>query len=79
MIYYGIVEEKRALKYGTRTSYGIGVYDASDAAGATVLQSIPDITSDRESLEELVDRCNKGNLSEIHLEEAVQDFLTMKN
>lgn len=79
MIYYGIVEEKRTLKSGARTSYGIGVYDASDATGATVLQSIPDITSDRKSLEEFVDWCNKGNLSGIHLEEAVQDFLTINN
>lgn len=70
---------KRILKARTRTSYGIAVYEDRKKQGETVVRSINDITSDKRSLESFVDLCNKEKLSEIHLEEAVQDFLTENN
>lgn len=35
-----------------------------------------DISIHKEKIEKLIELCNKGNLSPIHLEDVVEDFLT---
>ncbi len=75
-ITYGLVEERYVLNGYVRTAYGIAVLADADTDGtATVIASIHDITSDKQGLEALVHRCNDLDLSPIHLEDVVEDFL----
>ncbi len=52
---------------GTYTSYGI----VCEKEGVT----IPDVSPNKESMEQFVETINKLELSPIHIHEAVQDFL----
>ncbi len=73
---YGITEEYYSLGTDSRISYGIAAYaDAEEDGTATVLQSVHDITADREKLQALVDICNRFKLSTIHLQDVIEDFL----
>lgn len=75
-ITYGVTEEVYSLSGNSRRSYGIAVYSNSEIDGtATVLTSVNDISSDREKLEELVEICNRAELSLIHLNDVINDFL----
>ena len=75
-VIYAIREEIYELQGVCRKSYGIAVYDNTDRdKTVTVLGSIEDITSDRESLLSLVEKCNILELSPIHLKEIVEDFM----
>ena len=75
-ITYGVIEEIYSLSCSSRRSYGIAVYSDSPGDGfATVLASVNDISSDREKLEELVQICNRTELSLIHLNDIINDFL----
>lgn len=71
---YGICEEIYELQGERRVSYGIAVYDAENTS--TVLDHISDITEDYERLSELIKTCNSLELSPIHLNEVVEDFLS---
>lgn len=59
-------EERKAY-----TVYGI---DAVNSDGE-VLVSVPDVFFDRQKAERFVSLCNDGNLSLIHLADAVEDAL----
>lgn len=75
-ITYGVTEEVYSLGGNSRKTYGIAVYSNSEIDGtATVLTSVNDITSDRVKLEELVQICNRAELSLIHLKDVINDFL----
>lgn len=76
-ITYGITEEIYSLGTDRRVSYGIAAYaNAEEDGTATVVASVHDVTTDKQSLSELVLLCNRSELSVIHLEDAVEDFLT---
>lgn len=76
-ITYGITEETYTLNGESRKSYGIAVYaDAEEDGSATILTSVRDITSEQERLAELVRKCNLLELSPIHLDDVIEDFLT---
>lgn len=73
---YAITEEKYTLGEEVRISYGIVAYFSPKQCGtATVIDSVHDITSDKERLSELVKKCNRLELSTIHLHDVVEDFL----
>lgn len=75
-ITYGVTEEVYSLSGNSRKTYGIAVYSNSPDDGiATVLASFNDITSDRVKLEKLVEICNRDELSLIHLNDVINDFL----
>ena len=75
-IVYGIREEIYELQGDRRVSYGIVVYDNTDGKNTyTVLESIGDITSDKDKLIRLVEECNISELSPIHLKEIIEDFM----
>lgn len=75
-ITYGVVEELYSLGEESRTSYGIAAYADSEIDGtATIVLSVCDICSDKQRLAELVDRCNRQELSILHLHDAVEEFL----
>ena len=74
---YGIIEERYTLGNESRVSYGISAYsDANENGTATVVASVHDITSNKESLARLVDDCNRLKLSTVHLHDVVEDFLS---
>ena len=71
-ITYGIVEEIYSMGITSRTSYGIAAYeDAGEDSIATIVEFIPDIISDKQSLSELVLLCNRLKLSLIHLNDVL--------
>lgn len=76
-ITYGMTEEIYTLNGKSRKSYGIAVYsNAEEDGSATILTAVRDITSERERLEDLVRKCNLLELSPIHLDDVIEDFLT---
>ena len=75
-ITYGVTEEIYSLGTSSRTSYGIAAYADSEEDGtASIVASVHDVTADKQALSELVDLCNRLELSTIHLNNAVEDFL----
>ena len=76
-ITYGMTEEIYTLNGKSRKSYGIAIYsNAEEDGSATILTAVRDITSERERLEDLVQKCNLLELSPIHLDDVIEDFLT---
>ncbi len=51
------------------TTYGIKII------GSTGIRTIEDVSIDKKSVETLVERFNKLNLSEHHVDTAIEDFL----
>ena len=75
-ITYGLAEEKYSIGNKTRTSYGIVAYaDADNNDTVTIIASIHDITSDKSKLIKLIELCNSENLSLIHLEDIIEDYI----
>ena len=73
---YGISEESYVLNNDCRVSYGIVIYANADQDGtAMIIDSIRDISSDKEKIALLVDECNRHKLSPIHLRDVIDDFI----
>jgi len=74
---YGVTEEIYSLGASTRTSYGIVAYmDSEENGTATIVSSVRDVTDDKQAITELVLLCNYLELSAIHLNDVVEDFLS---
>ena len=77
-IRYELTEEQIKEDH-ERVSYGIAAYDEPEGSDPPVLlSSIRDVTSDKAALAELVQICNREELSEIHLHDVVEDFLAQQ-
>lgn len=75
-ITYGVAEECYVLHGQERISYGLAAYaDAALDYTATLVASVSDITSEYEQLAMLAGLCNRLDLSLIHLNDVVEDFL----
>lgn len=75
-IKYGVVEETYKLDGEVRTAYGIVAYSNADLDGtSTIIESVRDLTSDKDIIEEFVEKLSLFNLSPIHLREVVEDYL----
>ena len=75
-ITYGVSEEIYTLYDQKRISYGIVVYSNADQDGtATIVDSIRDVSSNKEKITRLVNECNRLGLSPIHLRDVVEDFI----
>ena len=61
-------------RYGDCTTYGIALVARADGR-QIVLQSIPDLSPDRERVAQFVRRCADLQLSPLHLDDAAADFL----
>ncbi len=73
---YGMIEEVYSLGADSRTAYGIAAYaDVEVGKTAIVVQSIHNMTSDKEKLQELINTCNRLKLSTVHLCDIAEDFL----
>ena len=77
-ITYGIVKEEHLCGNINRISYGIAAYtDFENDGTATVIALVSDITSDKQSVEDLVKRCNSSKLSVCHLNDVVEDLMAI--
>ncbi len=75
-VIYKIIEEINTLDPSRRMTYGIAVCIQSvQSLASPPLSVIPGITSDKDRLRALVDRCNQLHLSPVHLEDILDDFL----
>ena len=75
-ITYAVSEERYTFGNKTRTSYGIVAYSNADQDGSkTIVASVRDVTSDKAGLSKLVNDCNRLELSTVHLNDVVEDFL----
>lgn len=72
-IKYFIVKSKVSSGTSSDITYGIAAHDT--ASPKNVIAYIRDITPDKKSLERFVDLCNREDLSPVHLNDAVEDFL----
>ena len=71
-IKYTVVESAPSAETNSTVTYGITAYDVSSDK---VVAHIGDITCDKARIEHLVELCNRGKLSPIHLRDVVEDFL----
>lgn len=71
---YEITETTGETEIGTVTQYGIVGFDENEQE----ILRVDSITCDRASLEELIECCNKGKLSCLHIKDVVQDFIVGK-
>ena len=75
---YGITKDIYSLGDSSRISYGIAAYANSKEDGtSTIVASIHDITANEQALLELVQQCNRLDLSTIHLDNVIEDFLAI--
>ena len=75
-IKYGVVEETYKLEGEVRTAYGIAAYSNADLDGtSTIVESVRDLTSDKNAIEEFAKKLSLLNLSPILLNEVVEDYL----
>ena len=74
---YGIVQELYAVETEHRISYGIVAYaNMSEDGTTTIVASVRDISSDKHQVEELINLCNHLQLSLLHLDDVIEDFLS---
>ena len=75
-LYYGIVEEKYSLNGNTRIGYGVAAYAGKESEDIpTVIAAVNDVSCNREKLIGFIRNCNAMQLSLIHLNDAIEDFL----
>lgn len=70
--YIMIPKIKYAREIGTYASYGIAAYNSFSR---DIVASVPDVSSDRDTVLHIVEMFNRHQLSPIHLEEAIRDML----
>lgn len=73
---YGIIKDTYSIGKFTRVSWGIAVYVSSQADKTfSKIKSIHNITSDKKKIMKLIRQCNRLQLSTIHLDDVIEDFL----
>ena len=75
---YGITKKVYSPGDSSRKSYGIAAYaNSKEDDASTIVASIHDITANEQALLELVQQCNRLELSTIHLNDVIEDFLAI--
>lgn len=69
---YILCKETYKTKQAERTAYGIAAY-AQDSN--TCIAHLHDVSPDKASISALVSLCNHLQLSPVHLDDVVEDFL----
>ncbi len=76
-IAYCLIEEKIITGERPRLTYGVAAIEkCGDGEVPYILETVHDITPDREKLVLFIGEINERKLSPIHLRDAVEDFLT---
>ena len=75
-ITYGVSKEIYSYKGAIREAYGLVAYDNAEYDGTlTIVAAANDLSCDETKLQELANKCNEGNLSLVHFNDIVNDFL----
>ncbi len=72
---YELTERKKIYEEGEVTEYGIVAFDEDDKE----IYRFDGVTADKNALKELVDACNRGRLSSVHIKDVLNDFVEMKS
>ena len=72
---YDMVEEVYMLGLASRKAYGVAAYAESEYASRATIIKVQDISSNKNAIKDLVDLCNRLELSPIHLYDVIEDFL----
>ncbi len=72
---YGVVRETYIGKDKSRTTYGIAVMTETEEGVEFPVRAMHDCSSDLQVVTEFVALCNRLQLSPVHLDDAVDDFL----
>ena len=76
---YGMIEETYEVGDYKRTSYGIAAFSDVPCNGtSSIVFAARDLCTERTPIEDLVKKINRAQLSEIHLEDMINDFLATK-
>ena len=77
LVTYGLIEETFILKLNVVKLYGVVAYKNIGSDNEIILDSIRNISTNKEVVQCLIDKCNKYNLSIIHLEDVVNDMINL--
>ena len=78
LVTYGLIEEAFILKLNVVKLYGVVAYkNIGSDNELIILDSIRNISTNKELVQCLIDKCNKYNLSIIHLEDVVNDMINL--
>lgn len=72
---YELTERREEFEEGEVTEYGIAAFDEDNGE----IYRIDGITRDRQTLAELVEACNRGKLSSVHIKDVLNDFVEMRS
>lgn len=76
LVTYGLIEETLILKLNVVKLYGVVAYENIGSDNELIiLDSIRNISTNKEVVQGLIDNCNKYNLSIIHLEDVINDMI----
>jgi len=71
---YILIESSFRANGVSHTAYGIARADFSDGI-PVILEAIPDLSADKDRVQQLVKLCTELQLSPMHLGDVVDDFL----
>lgn len=72
---YELTERLETFEEGEVTEYGIAAFDENDRE----IYRLDGVTQDKQAMAELVDACNRGRLSSVHIKDVLNDFVEMRS
>ncbi len=72
---YELTQLREVFEEGEVTEYGIAAFDEEGKE----IYRLDGVTRDRAALKELVDACNRGKLSSVHIKDVLNDFVEMRS
>ncbi len=77
---YGVVKQEYELGEERRVSYGIAAYEESEEGNKKIVCTVSDVCEDYDKISAFINLCNEQELSVIHIEDVINDFLfSLKN
>lgn len=73
--HYELTERREEFEEGEVTEYSIAAFDE---AGEQIYR-LDGVTQDKQALSELVEACNRGRLSSVHIKDVLSDFVEMRS
>jgi len=72
---YELTERREEFDEGEVTEYGIAAFDEDGEE----IYRFDGVTQDKQALAELVEACNRGKLSSVHIKDVLNDFVEMRS
>lgn len=74
LLYQTFAERRYNRESGEYIAYGLKVFESG--AEGSPLKIVPDISVDRDAVVQLARKCTAGQLSLLHLEDVIEDFIS---